>query len=397
MIAEKMKPYLKNNSAIRMMFEEGKRLAAQYGPENVYDFSLGNPNVPAPAKLKDAIVDILNEVDPVVVHGYMSNAGFPQVRKTIADNLNMRYGTAFTENNLIMTVGAGSALNVCLKTLVNPGEEVIVFAPYFLEYGAYVRNYDGVLVEVAPDTDTFQLNLPDFEKKLSEKTKAVIINNPHNPTGVVYREETIRALAEILKEKQKEYGHAIYLLSDEPYRELAFDGAVVPFVTKYYDNTMVVYSYSKSLSLPGERIGYVVIPDEVEDSADTIAAATIANRISGCVNAPSLIQLAVARCADAEVDLGYYDRNRRTLYEGLTKLGFTCVKPEGAFYLWLKSPEEDERQFVEKAKKYNILMVPGRSFACPGYVRLAYCVSYEKIVKALPEFAKLAKEYVQAL
>ena len=397
MIAEKMKPYLKNNSAIRMMFEEGKRLAAQYGPENVYDFSLGNPNVPAPAKLKDAIVDILNEVDPVVVHGYMSNAGFPQVRKTIADNLNMRYGTAFTENNLIMTVGAGSALNVCLKTLVNPGEEVIVFAPYFLEYGAYVRNYDGVLVEVAPDTDTFQLNLSDFEKKLSEKTKAVIINNPHNPTGVVYREETIRALAEILKEKQKEYGHEIYLLSDEPYRELAFDGAVVPFVTKYYDNTMVVYSYSKSLSLPGERIGYVVIPDEVEDSADTIAAATIANRISGCVNAPSLIQLAVARCADAEVDLGYYDRNRRTLYEGLTKLGFTCVKPEGAFYLWLKSPEEDERQFVEKAKKYNILMVPGRSFACPGYVRLAYCVSYEKIVKALPEFAKLEKEYVQAL
>ena len=380
-----------------MMFEEGKRLAAQYGPENVYDFSLGNPNVPAPAKLKDAIVDILNEVDPVVVHGYMSNAGFPQVRKTIADNLNMRYGTAFTENNLIMTVGAGSALNVCLKTLVNPGEEVIVFAPYFLEYGAYVRNYDGVLVEVAPDTDTFQLNLSDFEKKLSEKTKAVIINNPHNPTGVVYREETIRALTEILKEKQKEYGHAIYLLSDEPYRELAFDGAVVPFVTKYYDNTMVVYSYSKSLSLPGERIGYVVIPDEVEDSADTIAAATIANRISGCVNAPSLIQLAVARCADAEVDLGYYDRNRRTLYEGLTKLGFTCVKPEGAFDLWLKSPEEDERQFVEKAKKYNILMVPGRSFACPGYVRLAYCVSYEKIVKALPEFAKLAKEYVQAL
>ena len=380
-----------------MMFEEGKRLAAQYGPENVYDFSLGNPNVPAPAKLKDAIVDILNEVDPVVVHGYMSNAGFPQVRKTIADNLNMRYGTAFTENNLIMTVGAGSALNVCLKTLVNPGEEVIVFAPYFLEYGAYVRNYDGVLVEVAPDTDTFQLNLSDFEKKLSEKTKAVIINNPHNPTGVVYREETIRALTEILKEKQKEYGHAIYLLSDEPYRELAFDGAVVPFVTKYYDNTMVVYSYSKSLSLPGERIGYVVIPDEVEDSADTIAAATIANRISGCVNAPSLIQLAVARCADAEVDLGYYDRNRRTLYEGLTKLGFTCVKPEGAFYLWLKSPEEDERQFVEKAKKYNILMVPGRSFACPGYVRLAYCVSYEKIVKALPEFAKLAKEYVKAL
>ena len=212
---------------------------------------------------------------------------------------------------------------------------------------------------------------------------------------VVYSEKTIQKLAAILKEKEQEYGHAIYLISDEPYRELAFDGAVVPFITKYYENTMVVYSYSKSLSLPGERIGYVIIPDEVEDSEDTIAAATIANRISGCVNAPSLIQLAVARCVDAEVDLGYYDRNRKTLYEGLTRLGFTCVKPEGAFYLWVKSPVENEQEFVEAAKKYNILMVPGTSFAGPGYVRLAYCVSYEKIVNALPAFEKLAKEYFE--
>lgn len=396
MIAEKMKPYLKNNSAIRMMFEEGRRLAAEYGPENVYDFSLGNPNVPAPAKLKDAIKEILDEEDPVVVHGYMSNAGFEQVRKAIADELNGRFGTHFAEHNLIMTVGAGSALNVCLKTLVNPGEEVIVFAPYFLEYGAYVRNYDGVLVEVAPDVGSFRPNLADFEAKLSEKTKAVIINNPHNPTGVVYPEETICELAAILERKQQEYGHAIYLLSDEPYRELAFDGAKVPFVTNYYANTMVVYSYSKSLSLPGERIGYVVIPDEVEDSADTIAAATIANRISGCVNAPSLIQLAVVRCVDAKVDLAYYDRNRKALYEGLTSLGFTCVKPEGAFYLWLKSPVPNEQDFVAAAKKYNILMVPGTSFACPGYVRLAYCVSYEKITRSLPQFAKLAEEYFGA-
>lgn len=388
-----MKPYLKNNSAIRAMFEEGKRLAALYGAENVYDFSLGNPNVPAPAQMKDAIIDILENEDPVVVHGYMSNAGFPEVRKAIADNLNERFGTSFNENNLIMTVGAGSGLNVCLKTVLNPGEEVIVFAPYFLEYGSYIRNYDGVLVAVTPDTEHFQLNLEDFEQKLSPNTKAVIINNPHNPTGVVFSEETIEKLAAILKAKEQEYGHAIYLISDEPYRELAFDGAFVPFITKYYDNTMVVYSYSKSLSLPGERIGYVVIPDEVEDSADTIAAATIANRISGCVNAPSLIQLAVARCVDAEVDLGYYDRNRKTLYEGLTALGFTCVKPEGAFYLWMKSPVEDEKEFVEAAKKYNILVVPGSSFACPGYVRLAYCVSYEKIVNALPAFEKLAKEY----
>ena len=393
MIAKKMKPYLENNSAIRAMFEEGKRMAADFGADKVYDFSLGNPNVPAPQQLKEAIREILDEEDPVFVHGYMSNAGFEHVRKAIADNLNERFGTAFSNENLIMTVGAGSGLNVCLKTLLDPGDEVIVFAPYFLEYGSYIRNYDGVLVQVTPDTESFGLNVSDFAEKLSVRTKAVIINNPHNPTGVVYSKEDICGLARILEEKQKEYGHAIYLISDEPYRELAFDGAEVPFVTKFYENTMVVYSYSKSLSLPGERIGYIIIPDEVEDSENTIAAATIANRISGCVNAPSLIQLAVAKCVNAGADLGFYDRNRKCLYEGLLRLGFTCVKPRGAFYLWVKSPVADEKQFVEAGKKYHILMVPGSSFACPGYVRLAYCVSYGTIQNALPEFAKLARDF----
>lgn len=393
MISEKMKPYVKNNSAIRMMFEEGNRLRAKYGADKVFDFSLGNPSVPAPGSVREAIIELVNTTDPTVLHGYMNNAGFEDVRQTIAESLNRRFDTKFSAKNLIMTVGAASGLNVILKTILNPGEEVIVFAPYFLEYGAYVRNYDGVLVEISPDTTTFQPNLTEFEQKITPKTRAVVVNTPHNPTGVVYSEETIKKLSAILEAKQKEFGTVIYLISDEPYRELAYDGVEVPYLTKYYNNTVVGYSYSKSLSLPGERIGYLVIPDEADGSEELISAATIANRTLGCVNAPSLIQKVVAKCVDAKTDLAAYDKNRQTLYDGLKECGFECIKPQGAFYLFVKSPVEDEKAFCEAGKKYNILMVPGSSFACPGYVRLAYCVSYETIVNSLPEFKKLAAEY----
>lgn len=393
MISEKMKPYVKNNSAIRMMFEEGNRLRAKYGADKVFDFSLGNPSVPAPDSVREAIIELVNTTDPTVLHGYMSNAGFEDVRQTIAESLNRRFDTKFSAKNLIMTVGAASGLNVVLKTILNPGEEVIVFAPYFLEYGAYVRNYDGILVEISPDTTTFQPNLAEFEQRITPKTRAVIVNTPHNPTGVVYSEETIKKLSAILEAKQKEFGTVIYLISDEPYRELAYDGVEVPYLTKYYNNTVVGYSYSKSLSLPGERIGYLVIPDEADESEELISAATIANRTLGCVNAPSLIQKVVAKCVDAKTDLAAYDKNRQALYNGLKECGFECIKPQGAFYLFVKSPVEDEKAFCEAGKKYNILMVPGSSFACPGYVRLAYCVSYETIVNSLPEFKKLAAEY----
>ena len=393
MIAEKMIPFVQNNSAISTMFEEGNRLKKQYGADKVYDFSLGNPSVPAPDCVREAIVDLANNEDPVTLHGYMNNAGFEDVRETIAQSLNRRFGTDFSAKNLIMTVGAASGLNVILKTVLNPGEEVIVFAPYFLEYGAYVKNYDGKLVEISPDTETFQPDLEELERKITANTRAVIVNSPHNPTGVIYSEDTIKALAAILEKKQKEYGSVIYLISDEPYRELAYDGAEVPYLTKYYKNTVVGYSYSKSLSLPGERIGYLVIPDDLEDSETVIAAAGIANRILGSVNAPSLMQKVIARCVDAEVDVAAYDKNRLALYNGLTACGFQCIKPQGAFYLFVKSPVADEKEFCEAGKKYNILMVPGSSFACPGYVRLAYCVSYETIINSLPEFKKLAAEF----
>ena len=394
MVSEKMKPFMANNSAIRAMFEEGKRMAAIYGEENVYDFSLGNPNVPVPG-VNDALLDVINSGEFNKVHGYMSNAGYEDVRQTIAESLNRLHGTSFSFKNLIMTVGAASGLNVILKSILNPGDEVIVFAPYFVEYNGYVRNYDGNVVVISPDTETFMPKLEEFEAKITEKTKAVIINSPNNPTGVVYSEETLKAMAAIMKKKEEEYHTSIVLISDEPYRELAYGGVEVPYVTKYYDNAVVCYSYSKSLSVPGERIGYLVIPDEVEDSEILISAATIANRVLGCVNAPSLIQRAIKYCIEhgIEVDLEAYEKNRNLLYNALIDDGFSCAKPDGAFYLFVKSPVPDEKEFCETAKKHHVLFVPGSSFACPGYVRIAYCVSYEQIERSLPAFRAIAEEY----
>lgn len=393
MIADKMKSFVKNSSAIRAMFEEGKKMAEKYGAENVYDFSLGNPNVPAPVKVKEAIIEELEKEDPVMLHGYMSNSGYEDVRQAVAESLNQRFSTAFHENNIVMTVGAAGGLNVILKAILNPGDQVLVFAPYFGEYNSYVENYDGEVTVVSPNTETFQPNLTEMEEKITEKTKAVIVNSPNNPTGVVYSEATIKAMAEILAKKEQEFGTDIYLISDEPYRELAYDGVEVPYLTKYYKDTIVGYSFSKSLSLPGERIGYLVIPDEAADAADLQSAANVATRILGFVNAPSLMQRAVAKCLDAKADVPYYDRNRNALYQGLKELGFSCIKPEGAFYLFVKSPVEDEQVFCQAAKKHHILIVPGSSFACPGYVRIAYCVAYETILNSMPGFAKLAEEF----
>lgn len=393
MISKKIQNALAGSSAIRAMFVEGNELAAKVGRENVYDFSLGNPATPAPAALNEAVRDLVDELDPLTLHGYMDNAGYPDVRQAVADNLNRRFGTAFNAHNIIMTVGAAGGLNIIFKTILDPGDEVIVFAPYFGEYRSYAANFDASVVEVAPDYETFQPDLEAFAQAVRVQTKAVIVNTPNNPTGVIYHEDTMRKIGEILEAKEREIGHEIYLISDEPYRELVYDGNKEDFLTKYYKNTLVGYSFSKSLSLPGERIGYVVVPDEADDADLLIEGITVSNRTLGFVNAPSLMQKAVARCLDEKTNLAFYDENRKMLYEGLKTLGFSCIKPEGAFYMWVKSPDEDETKFVAAGKKYHIIMVKGSAFGCAGYVRLAYCVSHETVKNSLKAFEKLAAEY----
>lgn len=393
MISTKMQDLVKNSSVIRAMFEEGKKMAAIHGAENVYDFSLGNPNVVPPDAIKDAITEILTEEHPNVVHGYMNNSGYEDVRRTIAHNLNNKHNTQLTEAHIIMTCGAAGGLNVILKTLLNPGDEVIAFAPFFSEYRNYVSNYDGNLIVVPADVTTFEPNLEALKASITPQTKAVIINTPNNPTGVVYSDACLKALAQILTSKGEELGTTIYLISDEPYRELVYDGVEVPFLLHYYPHTFIGYSYSKSLSLPGERIGYIATHPAMHDLEAILGALNVATRILGFVNAPSLFQKVIAKCMDSEVDVSIYQRNRDLLYNHLISLGFECIKPEGAFYLFPKAPIEDEKVFCQIAKEYNILLVPGSSFGCPGYVRLAYCTSYAMIERSLPAFTKLAERF----
>lgn len=393
MISEQMKQLVAGSSIIRAMFEEGKRLAAIYGKENVYDFSIGNPSVNPPHEVKEAILKIAGSEDENYLHGYTSNAGYEDVRTKIADKLNGEHRTTYNQSNIVMTVGAAGGLNVIFKTLLNPEDEVIVFAPFFGEYKNYVSNFQGKLIVVSADLKEFQLNLDEFEQKVTSRTKAVIINNPNNPTGVVYSEETIQKLSDLLRKKQEEFGTQIYIVSDEPYRELVYGGVKVPYIPAFYDNTIVGYSYSKSLSLPGERIGYLLIPDTAADAEDVKAGASVATRILGFVNAPTIMQRTIAECLDAKVDVEVYNRNRELFYNSLTKYGYECVKPDGAFYLFVKALEPDDVAFANEAKKKNLLIVPGVSFGCPGYVRIAYCVDYSTIERALPAFEALAKEY----
>ena len=379
-------------STIRTIFEFGRKRAAEVGEENIFDFSLGNPNVPTPEFVKNAAIEILQNFEPLAVHGYTVAPGNPEVRETLAKSINARFNTNFAGKNLFITAGAAAAITISFKALAERGDEFITFAPYFPEYKCFVESVGAELKIVPPQPEDWQINFDEFEKILSKNTKAVIINSPNNPSGAVYSEETIKKLAEILTAKSKQFGHAIFIISDEPYREIAYNISV-PYVPKFYANTLVCYSYSKSFSLPGERIGYIVIPDEVEDFGKIFGAVAGAARVLTHVNAPSLWQLVVAKCAGKPSDISIYEKNAKILYDGLIDAGFECVKPQGAFYLFPKALEADDYAFCERAKKYDLLLVPGADFGASGYFRAAYCIKTETIERSLPLFKKLAAEY----
>lgn len=392
MLNEQMYGYGSKSSVIRELFAYGLERKKIVGEDKVYDFSIGNPSIPAPKEVKQAILELLEE-PAEVLHGYSPAAGDPKVRQTLADSVNRRFGTHYTADNFYMTAGAAASLSISIKALTNPGDEFITIAPFFPEYEVWVTTAGAELAVVPADTGNFQIDFDALERLIGPKTKGIIINSPNNPSGTVYSEETVRRLAELLEQKEKEYGTSIYLLSDEPYREIVYDGVTVPFVPNYYKNTLVCYSYSKSLSLPGERIGYIMVPDEAEDSRRVRAAVAGAGRALGYVCAPVLFQKAVAKCVDVSGNVSAYRRNRDLLYHGLTELGYECVRPQGAFYLFVKALEPDAGAFSEHAKKHDVLVVPSDSFGCEGYVRISYCVSEKTIQDAMPAFARIMEEY----
>lgn len=392
MVNSKMKDLGNKRSVIREIFEYGIKRSAEIGKQNVFDFSIGNPSVPAPQIVNDTIKDLAQNYDSVALHGYTSAAGDLSVRKSVAEYINKKFGVNLTAGHIYMTTGAAAGLTISFNALCNDGDEVIIFAPYFPEYNVFIGKANAKPVAVKP-LSTLQPDLADFECKITPATKAVVINSPNNPSGVIYTEDTIKSLCKILQQKQEQYGHPIYIVSDEPYRELVYDNTPVPYLMNYYANTLVCYSFSKSLSIPGERIGYLAVCPAADDAADVYAAVCGAGRALGFVCAPSMFQRVAQRCLGAVSDISIYKTNRDLLYNSLKDYGFDCVYPDGAFYLFVKSPEPDAFAFCEKAKKYELLLVPADSFGAAGYVRISYCVETEQIQRSLPAFRKLMEEY----
>ena len=381
-----------NRSVIRDLFDYGNMRAAIVGKENVFDFSIGNPSVPVPDAVSRAFINILQEEDSLSVHGYTSAPGLMETRQAIADDLNNRYNAGVEADDLFISTGASAELAAVIKALVTPGAEFLVIAPYFPEYKPFIEGNGGVMRVVPPDIPNFQISLEEVEKQLTPNTAAILLNSPCNPSGTVCTEETIRKLAALLKRKSREYGHPIYIISDDPYRELVYDGAVAPFVPLYYPNTVVCYSYSKSLSLAGERIGYIYVPKAAAQSRELYAALAGASRPRGHICAPSLLQKVIARCAHLRPNVEEYDRNRKFLYEALTSMGYEMARPDGAFYMFVKAPGGDSEAFSKKAMEKDMLLVPGDSFGCPGYLRICYCVSFDMIRRSLPAFQALINE-----
>lgn len=392
MFSKEIVKSLSHSSWIRLMFEEGTRLAAIYGADKVYDYSIGNPYAEPPAEVIDALKKYVLS-DEKGMHRYMSNAGYPDVREKIAKALEKDSKVQLSADNIVMTVGAAGALNVVLKSLLNPLEEVIVFAPYFVEYNAYVENHGGRTVVVEPDPSTFEPDLEAFEKSITSNTKAIIINNPNNPTGVVYREATLRKIEEIITRKQKEYSSTIFVLSDQPYCEIVYDNIKITNMLSIFNNAIIINSFSKSLGLAGERIGYIAASSNIENIDTLMKAFAFCNRTLGFVNAPGLFQKVVGDAINAKVDISGYEKRRNFLYENLTRLGFQCVKPQGAFYLFPKALIEDDVEFVKRAMKYNLLLVPGSGFGYPGYFRMSYCVKFDMIENSIPAFEKFVAEF----